>query len=387
MYAKEVTRRAFLQAALVGAGLAGCRYVRLPMTQKTSPYLIVDGHTDIAWNALMYKRDPRRSAFEIRRNEAGTDIPRYNGECLIGLPEWLEGGVVAIFATIFVMPASASHTAGEETYSTPQEAAQIARRELDFYRSLTQEEPRLRLLYKKEDLDAVLEAKKNGNPLVGLAMLMESADPIFSMEDLPAWVEGGVHLIGPAWHATRYCGGTGEPGGLTADGRSLLKSMAELKLTLDISHMAELACHQALDSYGGALIASHANPWRFCPTDRGLKDDAIRSLAQRDGVMGIVLFNRFLNPDWSEGARRSLVPLSTVADAVDYVAQLTGSARHVAIGSDFDGGFGMSAAPEGLDSVADLWKIGQALEERGYSSEDVAAVMGGNWLRVLRAAL
>jgi len=74
-------------------------------------------------------------------------------------------------------------------------------------------------------------------------------------------------------------------------------------------------------------------------------------------------------------------PLATVADHIDHVCQLAGSARHVAIGSDFDGGFGREHVPAEIDTHRDLRKLADALAGRGYNSDDTALIMGGNWER------
>jgi membrane dipeptidase len=79
--------------------------------------------------------------------------------------------------------------------------------------------------------------------------------------------------------------------------------------------------------------------------------------------------------------------MDTVIAAIDHVCQITGNARHVGIGSDFDGGNGAEAAPLGFETVADLWEIGPALSAQGYTPEDVSAILSGNMLRILRAGL
>ena len=66
--------------------------------------------------------------------------------------------------------------------------------------------------------------------------------------------------------------------------------------------------------------------------------------------------------------------------------QLTGNARHAAIGTDLGGGYGKEQSPSDLDTIADLRKIPAILEKRGYSQTDVADIMHGNWVRLLRAA-
>jgi membrane dipeptidase len=113
----------------------------------------------------------------------------------------------------------------------------------------------------------------------------------------------------------------------------------------------------------------------------------IRRLAERDGVIGTVLYNAFLRPGWSKGDPREAVTVADVAAAVDHVCQVAGDAAHVGLGSDFDGGFGAESVPLEIDTVADLGRAAPALGEMGYGDAEIAAFMGENWLRLLREAL
>jgi membrane dipeptidase len=248
------------------------------------------------------------------------------------------------------------------------------------------------LIKTQADLDGVLatwgEDKTLEDRVQGLVVLMENGDPIIEPKQFEEWYERGVRIVGPAWTSSRYCGGTGEPGGLTTLGRELLEIMAGLNTVLDLSHMAEEAFYDAMDFYQGqVVIASHSNPRKFRNTDRHLSDEMIVRLSERDGVMGIVLFNRFLSNDWAKGSPKSDVPLSVAIDAIDHICQLTGSAAHVGIGSDFDGGFGAESIPDGLDMGSDLLRIADLLRQRGYNAPDIDAIMSGNMLRKLRQAL
>jgi membrane dipeptidase len=163
--------------------------------------------------------------------------------------------------------------------------------------------------------------------------------------------------------------------------------MAEFSMILDLSHLAEEAFWEAVDRYEGPVVATHSNPRAFVPSARQLSDSMIRALVERDGVIGIVPWNRFLRPNLVSSDSKQAVSIQDVAMAVDHICQAAGDAAHVGLGSDFDGGLGAEATPEGMETVADLRKVSEALAERGYADADVAAVMGGNWLRVLRAAL
>jgi membrane dipeptidase len=103
--------------------------------------------------------------------------------------------------------------------------------------------------------------------------------------------------------------------------------------------------------------------------------------------MGIIPYNLFLDPNWNKAIDPRRLPLDLVIEQVDHVCQLAGDARHVAFGTDFDGGFGLQSVPEGIDTIADLQKLAPMLKTRGYNSSDIDLIFGKNWQRVLEAAL
>lgn len=346
----------------------------------------IDAHEDIAWNWFEAQRDPLEDIATARQREAGSHIEAALGKRMTALPQWLAGRVAVVFATIYVMPKRVARRA-RHTYETPEEAHRRGRMQLAFYQSLAARTPQVRLIESTNDLHAVLHTWRTPNALrrVGLLVSLEGADAIRTPEEVADWYSRGLRAIGLAWGRTRYAGGTHEPGPLTDLGRALLREMHAFQMLLDLSHAAEEAFWQALDAYDGPIIASHSNPRAFCNTDRHLSDEMIRALAERDGVMGIVPYNAFLLDNWRE--TRAPVPLDRVADAIDHVVQLLGTPRHVAIGTDFDGGFGADATPEGLDSIADLERIFDVLQARGYDEEALHAIAYGNWVRMLERTL
>jgi membrane dipeptidase len=347
--------------------------------------IILDAHQDIAFNEMLYNRDYRQSALTHREREADT-IPA----ATLGLPDALLGRVALVFGTLFAAPESKfMRSLGVEGYTTPKGAYQQAMKQMDYYQRLSDEDDRVRLVRTQAELDAVLATWDEGTDAVdhkqGLVILMEGADPIIEPQQFAEWYERGVRVVGTAWGRTRYSGGTGEPGGLTTAGRDLLNVMADYNAILDLSHMAEQAFYESLDAYPGPIIASHSNPRRFCNSDRHLSDDMIQRLAARDGVMGVVLYNRFLNDSWKHGDRP--LSVSVVLDAIDHICQIAGDARHVGIGSDFDGGFGADSIPEELDTVGDLVEIAKGLRQRGYDETHIQQIMSDNMLRKLREGL
>ena len=358
--------------------------------------LIVDGHEDIAYNVVSFGRDYTRAATDTRAAEAdNAQAQAAMGDCMLGLPEWLAGNVGVIFSTLFAMPAHRKMTGtqtGVAAYVTPQEAYTQAMEQLDVYTRLADENPRFALVREQKELDAVLATWKDGvseeKRQIGLVILMEGADPILRPQDLESWYERGLRIVGPSWLAgTRYAGGDASGGPLTDEGIKLLRVMMDFNLVLDVSHLSEPACLQAIDRYEGPVIASHSNPRQLVSGNRQLSDDVIKAVLERDGVMGIVPFNSMLREGWRRGDRKEAVTVADVAAAVDYVCQRAGDAQHVALGTDFDGGFGAESAPAELDTIADLPKAAGALKARGYAGADIEAIMGGNWLRILRHAL
>ena len=120
-----------------------------------------------------------------------------------------------------------------------------------------------------------------------------------------------------------------------------------------------------------------------------MTDDQIKRLVGRGAVIGAALDAWMLYPDWIRGETRPEVvgvTLETVVDHIDHVCQLAGNARHAAIGTDLDGGFGREQSPHDLDTIADLQRIPDLLRKRGYKEEAIAGIMSGNWVRFFREA-
>lgn len=364
----------------------------------TNRPLTIDAHEDLAWNMATFGRDYTRPVGETRRLERGSPAQTHNGDTLLGWDAYAQGRVALVFATLFAAPVR--YNEGEwdtQCYRDDDQADKLYRQQLELYHQLVDEHPdKFRLVLSNADLEETLSGWRNlppdaeTPPPLGLVILMEGAEGIRSVDELPEWHAGGVRLIGPAWAGSRYCGGTKEPGGLTTEGYRLLDGMADQGLILDLSHMDEQAALQALDHYPGVVAATHANAKALLPnleSNRFLSDRLIAGLVDRGGVIGVVPYNLFLDEDWVKGMRRELVSIQAAADQIDHICQIAGDARHVGFGTDFDGGFGWQSVPREIDTIADLHKLGPLLADRGYSEADTAAIFGENWQRVLQSAL
>ncbi len=355
--------------------------------------LIVDGHLDLAMNALQGNRDLLVSAYTTRITEAGKP-GKGQAQGTVALPEMRQGRVALSFVTVIAR--SAGRPAAHIDFASPVQAYAIAQSQLAYYRAL-ERGSHARLITNRAELDRHLaewEAWEAGaapddedTPPLGFILLMESADPILRPEQLEAWVRDGLRMIGPAHGGPgRYAGGTGTELGLTDLGRALLTEMERLGVLLDLTHLSDEAFWEAMERFGGPVLASHSNCRALVPNQRQFTDEQFQAIAERDGVVGVLLGCSDLVPGWVVGARHNgHVTLDQLVDHIDRICQLTGSTRHVAIGSDLDGGVGSDEFPRDVDTIADLQLLPELLQARGYAEDDVAAIMHGNWLRYLRA--
>jgi len=344
--------------------------------------MLIDAHLDLAFNAVANGADLTLPLDALRTSPFGQMMTARQETPMVALPELRAADVRIVFGTIFVAAAGTVFNMQGPTYSTAAEANKLGWEQIHYYHQLAAQ-AEATLVQNQADVLAVLEGAVS-QP--GIVLLMEGADPIRDAAELEQWVQAGLRVVGPAWGATRYSGGTGAPGPLTALGRELMDALQHYNLTLDTSHMADESFWEALRLHAGPVIASHSNCRALVPGDRQLSDDMIRAIVARDGVIGVVLYNNYLQADYDQRDGKT-VPLEAVVRQIEHICALTGDTKHVGIGSDFDGGLGVEWTPLGLDSCADLPRIGDALRAVGWRDDDIARVLGGNWARWLRGIL
>ncbi len=357
--------------------------------------LIIDAHLDLSWNALQWNRDLTRSVYTIRTQE---NIMAAKGRGLgtVAFPEMYQGRVAVCFATLLAR--STGYPVPHVDFALPTQSYGIAQGQLAYYRALERQGD-IQVIGDLARLDRHMEAwtaweaagAASQPPPLGFVISMEGADPILDPGQLQAWWDGGLRLLGITHYgAGRYAGGTATELGLTALGRPLLVEMERLGIVLDLTHCSDQSFWEALKQYNGPVLASHNNCRVLVPHQRQFSDDQLRAIIERDGVIGTAFDAWMLKPAWviSEhyNPTNPEVTLTDVVDHIDHICQLTGNSRHAAVGTDLDGGFGREQAPHDLDTIADLQKLPGLLAGRGYSDADIAAIMHGNWLRLLRNA-
>jgi membrane dipeptidase len=234
----------------------------------------------------------------------------------------------------------------------------------------------------------------------------------------------GVRAMTLTWNNTNnWADGCGpmdpslrQHGGLTRFGRTVVATMEEIGVAVDISHVAPTTFRSVLEVATKSPFASHSSCRAVHDHRRNLDDDLMKGLAEKGGVMGICFCSGFLvdeSGDWALAKRspeydrvvdrtdnvdfagisdeeyevyNRRVPLATLEDAVehtDHALRVMGTAA-VGIGSDFDGA---RRFPVGLEHVAKLPWLTAGLLERGWKEDELRGFLGANFLDYFRRTL
>jgi len=355
--------------------------------------LIFDAHLDLAWNAIDWNRDLLLPVTEIRRREREAGLTDKGRGCnTVSFPELRRGKVGIFIATLLARLVRPTLMPAFQPYSSMEAAYAAAQGQLAYYRAL-EERGILRWIKDLVSLEAHVgawEAKDGVGQPLGFILSMEGADPVLAPEQVAEWWEAGLRIIGPAHYGVSpYAHGTGTEGGLLPPGRLLLKAMEKTGMILDVTHLADQCFDEALDLFGGRVLASHHNCRALVPHQRQLTDDQIKRLVARGAVIGTALDAWMLHPGWERGKtlpEEAGVKLEAMVEHIDHVCQLAGNPGHAAIGSDLDGGFGKEQSPLDLDTIADLQRLPDLLHNRGYDSQAIEGIMYANWLRFFKEA-
>lgn len=351
--------------------------------------VVVDGHNDVIYESILPGKDIGQ-----RLSSGSTDLPRLK-----------EGGVdVQVFA---VWSDDAKWRSG---------AFRHANEQLDaLEKMIAANTDKIALAKSSADIGPILQAGKIA-ALIGIegGNMIEN-----SIENLVRLHERGARYLTLTWNynlawascATMESDKTmaAEGKGLTALGKEIIKKMNKIGMMVDLSHAGEQTFYDVIAVTDKPILVSHSNAYSLCPHPRNLKDAQLEALKKNGGVVGVNFYSGFLDPDYEtrlkaiysrhfgrpdvsmstwamyeqlpkELQRQADAPLSKLLDHIDYLVRKVGI-EHVAVGSDFDG---IESAPQGLEDVSKFPVLTKALLERGYKKEDIAKIMGQNFLRILK---
>ena len=331
---------------------------------------IVDLHSD----ALLWRRD-----FTRRIARGHVDLPR------------LEEGNVAIqiLSSVTKTPRGQNYTSnsGDTDNITPLVIAELEpmrtwgsllQRSLyhaeKLHRAEVASDGRLNIIDSSADLTRVLSDRAQGRLVTGTLLSVEGAHNLEGrLENLDVLYAAGFRMIGLVHFFDNDLGGSmhGEKkGGLTPFGLAVVKRMEKKGMIVDLAHASAATVADVLRVARRPVVVSHGGVKGTCDTPRNLTDDQLRALAANGGMIGI---------GYWDAAVCDASPAAT-AKAIKYVRDLVG-VDHVGLGSDYDG-----VVTVGFDT-AHVDAVTQALIDAGLTDEEIAKVMGGNAVRILKAGL
>ncbi len=357
--------------------------------------LTVDTHCDTPMNM-------QRQGFDIGKRQSTGQVD---------LIRMKEGGLDAIFFAAFVGQKPRTEENYLEAWNLASEMIDSIRAQVERYNNLAE------IAVNADDAMCISKKGKRGI-YIGLENGFVLARDIARVEKF--YYKGVRYITLCHSYHNDICDSSSdrakpEHNGLSAFGKEVVAEMNRLGMMVDVSHISDKAFYDVIAVSKAPVIASHSSVRAIAQHDRNLTDDMLRSLAKNGGVIQLCLLSEYVkNQDtttlryqkeqemrkiydekfqtmsdseksefrrqWSEVREKYPKKLATVSDLVDhidYVVKLVG-VDYVGIGSDFDGGGGLS----GCNDVSQFPNITRELLMRGYSEKDISKIWGGNFLRV-----
>lgn len=350
--------------------------------------LLFDAHLDLALNGVDWNRDLRCEVDNLRAQERalGMTDPGRGGSTL-SLPELRRAEIGICLSTLLArQEREINHSFG---WTTPQTCYAMAHAHLAWHRAM-ERAGLLRSIKTKSQLAHHIKDYHDhpDTAPLGFIQTMEGADPLLVPDTIDEFYEHGLRAIGLTHYGpNRYGGGTSCEVGLAIDAIPLLKRISELGMTVDMTHLSDVAFWQVLEYFDGRIHASHQNSRRLAPWQRQFSDEQYKAVIDRDGVVGIAFDIIMLQPGYVRRVSEATVTMERAVENIDIVCQIAGNARHVGIGTDLDGGYGVEQTPVDFDRMRDLQRLTELMSKRGYSEPDIRAIMHGNWLRFFSEVL
>ncbi|HKO54616.1 MAG TPA: dipeptidase [Thermoanaerobaculia bacterium] len=354
--------------------------------------IIVDGHCD--------------TPYRLHRHNVHLD--EHDPEAQLDLRSLRESGITASFFAAYVPPHYANRGAAAFAYRLMDIIREEVARNADSLSFCS-------------DAAGIRAAKRDGKAgiLIGVEGGHAIEDSLDTLRDF--YARGTRYMTLTHVNTNNWCDSSGDAprhGGLTDFGRQVVRTMNDLGMIVDVSHVSDAAFEHVLETTRTPVVATHSSCRALCRHPRNMTDAMLRDLARNGGVCMINFFSAFISDevaevimkaqkrargdgngaggteelpddriDWDEYLKwfNTLgCPRANLDQVIDHIvhAAETAGIDHVGIGSDFDG---VPALPDGLQTAASLPMLTDRLMQRGFSDEDVMKVLGANFLRTFEA--
>jgi membrane dipeptidase len=358
------------------------------MTDVHRRAIVVDGHCDTPYRLLRHN----------------LHLGDHDTEAQLDLKLLRESGITASFFAAYVPPFYAGRG-----------AAAFAYRLIELIHDEVRRQPEI--LVSCSDSAGIRAAKQAGKQaiMIGVEGGHAIEDSLDILRDL--YARGARYMTLTHVNTNNWCDSSGDAprhGGLTDFGRDVVRTMNDLGMIVDVSHISDAAFAHVIETTRVPVVATHSSCRALCRHPRNMTDDMLRTLARNGGVCMINFFSAFISdevaqvimaaqrrkpggnalggteelPDdrtdwdsylqWFSTLGCPKATLDQVADHVIHAAEVAG-VEHVGIGSDFDG---VPALPDGLLHAGMLPALTARLLERGVSEGDVEKILGANFMRV-----
>jgi membrane dipeptidase len=299
----------------------------------------------------------------------------------------------------------------------------IANRQIDSLYSLIKRYPsKITLVRNADELQKAVSANKMA-AMIGVEGGHMIENSLEKLEDL---AKRGMIYLTLTWNnstpwsssAAEETSGKVKPekAGLNDFGKKVIHKLNDLGVMIDLSHVGVKTFFDAINESRKPILVSHSCVYKLNPVPRNLTDDQIRAVGKNGGLISLNFYAGFLDSTYSSKQKIFLAKhneelkmlsakygrsnaidtliaqhpseaeatkpsIELIVDHIDYIVKMIG-VDHVGLGADFDGA---EAFPRGMNSVADYPKVTTALVKRGYKAVDINKILGGNFLRVLKA--
>jgi membrane dipeptidase len=351
--------------------------------------IIVDGHCDTPYRLFRHN----------------VHLDEHDTEAQADLRTLQQSGITATFFASYVPPFYAGRGAAKFAHQLIDVIHEEARR-LPGAVTLCTDSAGIRAA-KANDRIALMIGVEGGHAI---------EDSLDTLREL--YGRGARYLTLTHVNTNNWCDSSGDAprhGGLTDFGREVVRTMNDLGMIVDVSHVSDQAFHHVIETTRTPVVATHSSCRALCRHPRNMTDDMLRALAQNGGVCMINFFSAFISDDvaqvimkaqrrpkkggdptggteempddrtdwdtylqWFQTLGCPTATLDQVADHIFHAADVAGI-DYVGIGSDFDG---VPALPDGLTDASKLPALSERLLQRGMSEGDLEKVLGGNFMRV-----
>lgn len=325
--------------------------------------LVVDGHFDLLMDVQIQRERGRTKVIE-------SDY----------YPRFVEGGVNVIVASLFI-----------ESSFLPEMALRKALSQISsLYEEIKESPDKLMICYSGEDMNIAKQENK-----IGFLLSLEGAEPIGTdLSLLRVFYELGVRNLGLVWSRRNAVGDgsffqptkEGKKGGISSFGVKVIEEAEKLGITIDVSHLNDEGFWDVIEIAKNPVIASHSNVRSICQTMRNLTDEQIKAIAATNGVIGVNAASMLVGDDDQSSTMEQLL------DHLEHLIKVVGI-QHVGLGLDLCEDVMKYVS---LDELASFPRkpfdvvpghqsipiLVEGLLKRGYTEDDLEALLGKNFQRI-----